>query len=106
MKLNEKEYQSDDVSVLLRRQNKILMGWNSETRLDERLEERPFRDYPTWGSITNTKNPDTNADAKKYLLRGAWYNWDTLLDPEKYRGRCWQPTIGQSTGSLPSGGDR
>jgi hypothetical protein len=26
MKLNEKEYQSDDVSVLLRRQNKILMG--------------------------------------------------------------------------------
>jgi hypothetical protein len=38
-------------------------------------------------------NPDTIADAKKCLLIGA------LPEPDKYRGRRSQPTIGLSTGS-------
>jgi hypothetical protein len=50
MKLKKKEVQSVDSSVLLRRGNKISTGQNVE----QRLNERPSRDFPTWGSITYT----------------------------------------------------
>jgi hypothetical protein len=57
MKLKKKEDQSVDASVFLRRCNKILMGGNIQTNLEQRLKERPFRDCPIWGSIpyTDTK---------------------------------------------------
>jgi hypothetical protein len=37
--------------------------------VEQRLKERPNRDYTTWGSICiQTPNPDIIADAKKCLL--------------------------------------
>jgi hypothetical protein len=55
MKLRKKEDQSVDVSVLLRRGNKILMGGDTETKCRAETE-RPSRDCPTWGSIPYTVN--------------------------------------------------
>jgi hypothetical protein len=53
MKLKKKEDPSVGDSVLFRRRNKILM----KQRVEQRLNERPSRDCPTWGSISysNTK---------------------------------------------------
>ena len=49
MKFRNKEDQSVDASVLLRRGNKIFMGGNMETkcRAEKRLKERPSRNCPT-----------------------------------------------------------
>jgi hypothetical protein len=50
-KLKKKDNQSVDASVLLRRGNKMLTGGNMETSKEQRLKERPSKDFPTWGSI-------------------------------------------------------
>jgi hypothetical protein len=42
MKLKKKEDQSVDVSVLLRRGNKILMGGNTETKCGAETEGKAF----------------------------------------------------------------
>jgi hypothetical protein len=42
MKLNNKEDQSLDASVLLRRGNKILMGGNTETKCGAETEGKAF----------------------------------------------------------------
>jgi hypothetical protein len=47
MKPKKKEDQTVDASVLFRRVNKILTGGNTETSVEQRLKERPFRDCPT-----------------------------------------------------------
>jgi hypothetical protein len=49
MKLKKKEDLSMDVLVLLRKGNRKLTGANMETKLQQRLKERPTRDRPTWG---------------------------------------------------------
>jgi hypothetical protein len=54
MKPKEKDDQSIDASVLLRRVNKILSEGNMETKCGARLKERPFRDCPIWGSSPYT----------------------------------------------------
>jgi len=46
MKLKKREDKSMDPSVL-RRGNKILTGGNTETKVEQRLKERPSRDCPT-----------------------------------------------------------
>jgi hypothetical protein len=69
MKLKKKEDQSVDISVLLRRWIKIPMGGDTETSMEQKLKERPPRDYPTWGSIPYTVT--TIVDAKKYMLKEA-----------------------------------
>jgi hypothetical protein len=43
----KKDDQSVDASVLLRRENKTLTGANMETKVEQRLKERPSRDCPT-----------------------------------------------------------
>jgi hypothetical protein len=50
----KKEDKSVDASVLLKRENKILMEGNMETSVKQRLKERTSRDCATWGSIPNT----------------------------------------------------
>jgi hypothetical protein len=54
MKLKKKEDQSVDTSFLLRMGNKILMERVTETKFGAKMEERPSRDCPTWGSIPYT----------------------------------------------------
>jgi hypothetical protein len=54
MKLKKKEDQSVDTSVLLRRGIKIPMGGDTETKLEQKLKERPYSDCPTWGFIPLT----------------------------------------------------
>jgi hypothetical protein len=54
MKFKKKEDQSMDTSVLLRRGNKIPMGGDTETKLEQRLKKKPSIDCPTWGSIPHT----------------------------------------------------
>jgi hypothetical protein len=46
--------QSVDTWVLLRRGNKIPLGGDMIQIVEQRLKERPFRDCPTWGSISYT----------------------------------------------------
>jgi hypothetical protein len=46
LKLKKKEDQSVGASVLLRKGNKILMGANTEKSMEQRLKERPYRDFP------------------------------------------------------------
>jgi hypothetical protein len=59
-----------DTSVL-RRGNKIPMEGVTETKCGA-LDERSFRDCPTWGSIPYTTiNPDTIVDDNKNLLTGS-----------------------------------
>jgi hypothetical protein len=54
MKVQKKETQSVDASVLLRRENKILTGGIMETKCGAETSGRPSRDCPTWGSIQYT----------------------------------------------------
>jgi hypothetical protein len=69
MKLKKKEHQSVDISVLLRRENKILTGGNTETKCGAGLKERPSRG---WRSIPYTVTKSrTIVDAMKSLLTGA-----------------------------------
>jgi hypothetical protein len=55
MKLKKKkEYQSVDASILLRRGKKY--SWKKMQRqiVEQRVKERPSRDFITWGSATFT----------------------------------------------------
>jgi hypothetical protein len=54
MKPKKKEDQNVGSSVLLRRGNKISTGGNMKQRVEQRLKERPSRDYPTHKSIPYT----------------------------------------------------
>jgi hypothetical protein len=54
MKPKKKKDQNVDASVILRRGNKILTGGNRRQHVEQRLKEKPSRDYPTWGSIPYT----------------------------------------------------
>ena len=65
----QKEDQSVDASVLSRR-------WEQNTyerqSMEQILKERPSRVCPTWDlSHIESLKPDTNADAKKFLLTRA-----------------------------------
>jgi hypothetical protein len=48
MKLQKKEVQSVNSSVLLRRGNKYLKEQIQRQSVGQRLKERPTRDCPTW----------------------------------------------------------
>jgi hypothetical protein len=54
MKLRKKEDHSVDTSVLLRRENKNPREEIQRQSVEQRLNERPARDCPTWGSILYT----------------------------------------------------
>jgi hypothetical protein len=54
MKIKNKENQSVDTLVLLRRGNKIAMGGDTETKCRTETEGKTIQRLPTWGSITYT----------------------------------------------------
>ena len=69
MKLKKKEDQSVDASVLLRRGTKYSGEETWRQSVEQRLKERPSRDFPTWGiPYTDMKPRDY---AKKCFLSGA-----------------------------------
>ena len=75
--------------------------------VDQRLKESPYRDCPTWGSISFiVTKPDTIVDAGKYLLMAGAFFREAQPERDKYRRGCSQPTIGLSTDRVPYGGVR
>ena len=51
----------------------FLFKGRRETKMEQRLKEKPYRDYPTWESILSADTkPDTVAMAKRCLLTGTW----------------------------------
>jgi hypothetical protein len=52
MKLKNKENQSVDTLVLLRKGIKIPMGGDRVTKFEQKLKKRSSIDCPTWGSIS------------------------------------------------------
>jgi hypothetical protein len=59
-----------DASVLLRRENKILKGGNTETKCGAETEGKAIQ-RPGDPFHIQTPNPDSIADANKCLLTGA-----------------------------------
>jgi hypothetical protein len=75
MKLNNKEDQSLDASVLLRRGNKILMGGNTETKCRAETEGKAVQRLSHLGIHGIYRHQtQTLADAKKCFLTGACFN--------------------------------
>jgi hypothetical protein len=70
MKLKKKEDQSVDISVLLRRGNKISLGGHTETKCGAETEGKTIQRLPHLG-IHITLNADTTVGANKCLLTGA-----------------------------------
>ena len=72
MKL-KKEDQSVDASVLLRRENKILKGGNTETKYGVETEAKAIPETAPPGdpSHIQSPNPHTIVDTNKCLLTGA-----------------------------------
>jgi hypothetical protein len=58
---------------VLRKGNKILMGTNMETMYRAETEGKAIQRMPHLG-IHPSPNPNTIADAKKFLLTGACYS--------------------------------
>jgi hypothetical protein len=65
MKLNKKEDQSVEVSVLLGSRNNILTGQNKETKYGSETAS------PGNQSHIQSPNIDSVVDSKKYMLTGA-----------------------------------
>ena len=72
MKLKEKEDQSVDTSVLLRRGNKIPMEGVTETKCGTETEGKAIQRLPYLGDPSHKQPPnlDTTAYASKILLTG------------------------------------
>ena len=103
MKLKGKEGQSVDASVLVRRENKILEGGNTETKCGAETEGKAIQRlsqlgiHPTYSYQTQTlfsmppsacwQEPDIAA------------SWEAVPEAEKYRGGYSEPTIGLIMGS-------
>ena len=108
-KLKKKKDQSVDASVLLRRDNKILMGGNMETKCGAKTEGKAIQRLPHLRILPIYSH---QIQKQLWLLRSACWqelditvSWEALPEPDKYRGKCLQPTIGLSMGS-PNGGVR
>ena len=99
VKCKKREDQSVDASVFLRRGNKIFIYY-MEIKCGS--EGKAIRDCPNWGSIPYSHQTWT---LLCILGSACWQKpdmavlWDALPEPDKKRGRCFQPTIGLSTGS-------
>jgi hypothetical protein len=75
MKLKNKEDQSVGALVLLRRENKILIGANNETRCGAETEGKVIQKLPHLGYHSiNSHQTQTLVDAKKCLLTGARFS--------------------------------
>ena len=73
IKLKKNKDQSVDASVLLRKENKILTGGNTESKYGTETEGKAIWRLSHLGipSHIQTPNPDTIVDTKKCLLTGA-----------------------------------
>ena len=94
-KIKKKEVQSVDPSFLLRVGNKIPMKGVTETKLELRRKDRPFRDYFTQGSTQTLlhtpprfcwKDPDIAV------------SFEAMPVPGKHRSGCSQSSIGWNSG--------
>jgi hypothetical protein len=103
MKLKKKENQSLDALVLLRRENKILIGRNMKTKCGAETEGKPIQRLPHLGI-----HPIYSHQTQTLLWMPrseCWQepdiaiSWEALPVPDKYRSRCSQPKIGLSIGS-------
>jgi hypothetical protein len=76
MKLKKKEDQIVDVSVPLKRGNKICKGGNTETKCGAETEEKAIQRLPPPGDPSHllSSTPETIVDAKKCLLKEALYS--------------------------------
>jgi hypothetical protein len=75
-----KEDHSVDTLVLLRRENKIPMRGDTETKCGAETEGRPSRGCPTWDpSQIQLPNPDTIVDCQQVLADRS----PILLSPER-----------------------
>jgi hypothetical protein len=79
--------------------------YSQEEKQRQSVEHRDWRKShpetapPRDPSHIQSPNLDSIADDHKCLLTGAWYltvSWEVLPEPDKYRGRCLQKTIGLS----------
>jgi hypothetical protein len=101
MKLKKKENQSVVASVLLRRGNKILMGANTETKCGAETEGKVIQRlhhleiHPVYQTRTLLWMPRSACWQKPDIA----VSWEVLPEPDKYRGKCLQPTTGLSMGS-------
>jgi hypothetical protein len=87
----------------LRRGNKIPMGGDSETKYGVEIEGKTIQRlphlgiYPIYSHQTQTVLPKpTSACWQEPVIA---VSWETLPLPDKYRSRCYQPTIGLNTRS-------
>jgi hypothetical protein len=68
MKPNKKD-QNVDASVLFRRVKKYSQEGIWRQSVEQRLKERPYRDFPTWDPFhKQPPNPDIIVDARKCWL--------------------------------------
>jgi hypothetical protein len=103
IKLRKKKGQSVDSSILLRRGNKIITGWN----MGDKLWSRDWRKvhpetFPPGGSShiqtwKPNKNPDTISDAKKCLLTGAWNSCLLRVSVRAWQIQMWMLTANHWT---------
>jgi hypothetical protein len=103
MKLKKKEDQSADTSVILRSGNKIPMGGHTETKCGAETAEKAIQRLPhleihsiySYQTLTLLWMPTSACWQEPDIA----VSWEALPVPEKYRGGCFQSTIGLSTGS-------
>ena len=106
MKLKKEKDQSLGASVQFFLERRTTYSGEQIWRqsVEQRLKERPSRDCPTWGFIPDNSHQTLTL---LWMLRNACWrslidavSWEALPERDKYRGRCSQPTIGLSLGSL------
>ena len=104
MKLKKKEEQRVDTSFLLRRVKKISMEGVTEAKFGAETEGRTIQRLPHPGT-----HPIYNHQTQTLLHMPERFYWqdpdialpcESMPMPGKYRSRCSQSCIGQSTGSL------
>ena len=103
VKFWKKEDQNVDASVLRRRGNKIFMGANTETKCRTKTKGKAIQRLPYLGI-----HPIYSHQTQTLLQMprsASWQepdiavSWEVLLESDKYRGRCSQPTTELSTRS-------
>ena len=103
MKVKKKEDQSVDASVLLRRGDKIPTGGDTETKCGAKTEGKAIQSLPHLGI-----HPIYSHQTQILLWMpssACWQEpniavyWESLPEPDKYRGGYSHPTIGLRTGS-------
>ena len=103
MELKKKEDLSVDASIQNRRGNKILTGGNRETKCGAETEGKAIQRLShLWiHSICRHQTQTILLMSRSPYWQDPdiTVSWEAMTEPEKYKGRCLQPTIGLRTGS-------